>query len=227
LKTPRETRSLEGLKKIQEELAGKILLKDGFRKPVQRVAAVDLAYNRDEAFAAAIVYDYLDARVLEEHVIREALTFPYIPGFLAFREAPPITEAVKGLRTGFQILLLNAHGTAHPRGCGCASHVGLLLKKPTVGVALRKLCGEYAEKPLKAGDWRPLIYRGKTVGSALLSKPNCNPIIVSPGNLVTLESSITIVKHLLKGHKLPEPLRLAHNLANACRAEGLKGSTDR
>ena len=110
--------------------------------------------------------------------------------------------------------MLDSHGILHPLFCGCASYVGVMIKKPVIGAAKNKLCGEYAQKPDKIGEWVPLNYQGRIVGAVLLSKSSCNPIFVSAGHMITLETAVKIVKNFLVKFKIPEPTRLAHNLAN-------------
>lgn len=199
--------------KIQEDLSKKVVLEDGFGK-IERVAGVDIAYNGNQVVAAAVVLGYNSFRVIEEKHIETEVAIPYMPTFLAFREAGPIAKAVKHLQ--LDILMLDGHGIAHPRGIGVASHVGVLLDVPTIGVAKRILCGE-VEGEIKTGKPEPLIYEGKQVGYAYRSKERTNPLYISPGHKVSLESSLRIVKHCIKDHKLPEPTRLAHNLANSCK----------
>jgi len=137
-----------------------------------------------------------------------------VPTFLGFREGPAIVKLIKLRRRTPDVFLINAQGIAHPLFCGCASHVGVLAQKPVIGVAASNLCGEYDCEPVEVGDAVPMRYNGRVVGWVLKSKAGCNPIFVSPGHLVSLESSLKIVKDCLKNHKLPEPLQQAHRLAN-------------
>ncbi|MEM3028372.1 MAG: endonuclease V [Candidatus Bathyarchaeia archaeon] len=208
---------LEALRAIQREVASKALIIDGFKNPIHRIAAVDLAFfpKDDRCIVAALVFSItpkgLD--VLETLQVQGELRFPYIPGFLAFREGPPILKALRMLSTDFDILLCNAHGIAHPLGCGCSTYVGVKIGKPTIGIAMKLLCGDYV-KPIKLGQWMPVVYNSKIVGAAVLTKLGCLPIFVSPGHLVSLESSVKIVLGLIRGHKLPEPLWKAHKFAN-------------
>lgn len=197
--------------KVQEDLSKKVILSDRFGK-IERVAGVDLAYNGNQVIAAVVVLDYTSLRVIEEKHIETEVATPYMPTFLAFREAGPIAKAVKHLQ--FDILMLDGHGIAHPRGIGVASHVGVLLDVPTIGVAKRILCGEVEEEVI-TGKPAQLIHENRQVGYAYRSKDRTNPIYISPGHKVSIASSLRIVKHCIKGHKLPEPARLAHNLAKS------------
>lgn len=195
--------------KIQENLAKKVVLRDGFYK-LKRVAGSDLAFHGTRLFCASVALDYNSLEILEKRFIEAKVSFPYVPTFLAFREAAPIIEAVKKLK--FDVLMLDGHGIAHPRRIGIASHVGVQLNVPTIGVAKRILCGEVEEK-LVTGEPAPLVYKSEQVGYAYRSKDGTNPIYISPGHKVSLESSLKIVLHCIRKHKLPEPTRLAHMLA--------------
>ena len=201
--------------KIQEDLAKKVVLDDGFEK-IERVAGVDLAYNQDHAICAAVVLDYESLEIIEKHHTETKVEVPYLSTFLAFREAGPIMKAVENLE--FDVLMLDGHGIAHPRGIGVASHVGVLLDVPTIGVAKRILCGEVKGK-VETGKPAPLIHKNRQVGHAYRTKEGTNPIYISPGHKVSIESALSITKNCIKDHKLPEPLRLAHMLAKSCRGE--------
>ena len=197
----------------------KITLEDNISEPIELVAGVDLAFIEDLAIAACVSVSYDNLTVFEEATAIVKLKFPYIPGFLSFREAFGMVVAFRKLKKKPQVLMVNAHGIAHPRFCGCASHVGVVLKIPTIGIAKNKLCGEYSHEPVKVGDYVPLTYMGYVVGVVYKSKVGCKPIFISPGHMISLETSIKIVRHFLKGYKFPEPVRLAHNLANKVRSE--------
>ena len=202
------------LRNVQKEIAARVIIEDVFKDPIQAVTGFDIAYVDDEAVAAAVTMDYETLQVMEEKTSVEHVSFPYIPTFLGFREGPLIIKLAKKLGLEPDILMVNAHGIAHPLFCGCASHVGVSIKKSTIGLAGSKLCGHYEREPKRVGEWVPLMYNGRTVGAVLLSKRGCRPIFVSVGHMITLESAVRIAKKFLSMHKFPEPLRLAHILAN-------------
>lgn len=201
------TRQFSDFIREQAETAGKAILRDGFRTPIRTIAGFDQTFTGDSVVSAAVVCDYADMDVLERtHSVVKTQT-PYIPGYLYFREGPAVLEAHRKLKTKPDVLLIDGQGVCHPRGAGIAMHVGVNLSKPAIGVAKSRLCGDYeepCEKPSK------ITLDGKQVGWALKSRPGCNPILISPGNLVSVNSSLGIVKQCLRNHKLPEPLRLAH-----------------
>ena len=205
---------LEKLRKIQEYVAKKTTLQDNLNYPLRIVTGVDLAFSGEIAIAAAISLDYNTLQSIEEKIIQEKLSFPYIPTYLSFREGAIAARVVEMLQEPPDVLFIDSHGMAHPRFCGCATHIGVLLNIPTIGVAKNKLCGEITKIPKKPGEWSYLKYKRRNVGAILLSKARCRPIYISPGNRITLKTALKITKHFLRGYKLPEPIRQAHLLAN-------------
>ena len=205
---------LKKLEALQRRLAEKVILEDRFKQPIRVVAGVDLAFLGETAIAACVAVDYNSMETIEEAFFKHKLKFPYIPGFLSFREGPAMIFAMRKLRVKPQVFLINAHGIAHPRFLGCASQVGVLTGQPTIGVAQRILCGTYKEEPKEPGQWTTLTYKGRTVGALYKSKKGSKPIIISPGHKTTLKTAIKIVKKCIRGHKLPEPLQKAHRQAN-------------
>lgn len=207
-----QTIDLEKLRAIQRSIYKKIEISD-IHKTIEFVSGVDVAYSKEEAIIGIATFDFQNKKLVDRTIEIEKVRFPYIPGFLAFREGLPIIEAIKRMDVDSDIYMINAHGIAHPEGCGCACHIGVLIKKPTIGVASRILCGSCRIKPTKAGEWSPLNYNGKEVGVLLKSKDGCRPIVISVGNMITLEKSVSVVKAFLKNNKLPEPIRAAHEIA--------------
>jgi deoxyribonuclease V len=201
------------LRKIQNRIAKKVILEDEFSKPIKTIAGFDLAFLDDDALVAGVVLDYKNLKVIEIKILKTHLDFPYIPTFLSFREGPPIIKLYKKLKTKPDIIIINGHGIAHPLFCGIASYVGVLLDKPTIGVAQSKLCGNYNE-PKKFDEYSQITYKKRIVGYVYKSKKNCRPIFISPGHGLSLKSFIKIVKKCIKTDKLPLPLAIAHIQAN-------------
>jgi deoxyribonuclease V len=194
----------ETLKKQQVELAKKVSLEDGFGK-ITAVAGFDIAYSGRTAFCSAAVLGWSSMEVMEHKTIQARETFPYIPGFLAFREAPHIVRLFKKLTLKPDVILIDGQGICHPRGMGLASHVGVLLDMPSIGVAKSRLCGEYEEGESAS----KLFLEGRHVG--WVSKRKGSPVFISPGHKVSVNSSLEIVSHCTReGQRIPEPLRLAH-----------------
>ena len=146
--------------------------------------------------------------------------FPYVPGYLGFREAPALLAAWEGLATKPDLLLVDGHGRAHPRRCGIATHVGVLLDVPAIGVAKSILCGrvegDLGEEP---GSTAPLVDRGEIVAMALRTRARALPVYVGTGHRVSLETAVEWVTALSEGRRLPLPTRLAHDAANAARRD--------
>lgn len=194
---------LRRLAELQRTMAERIILEDS-PGDIHSVAGVDAAYSGDEAYAVCVIMDS-EANVTESRSAITSAPFPYIPGYLAFREAPAILSATRKA-SGFDVLLVNGHGVAHPQGCGLATFVGLELDMPTIGVARRMLVGDVEV----GGDhWAPIFFEGVVVGAEIRDLGKA-PVYVSPGHRMSLESSVEIVRGLRVKGGMPEPLRLAH-----------------
>lgn len=215
---------LNDLRSNQEKIAQHIVLDDNFNNPPSRIAGSDIAFINGRGVCACVIVQLPDLQVVETSIIINEITFPYITEYLAFREANSVISAYKQLKEQPDILLVNAHGFAHPRFCGAASHIGVLLNTATIGVASNNLCGIYRQEPLETGDAVMCTHLGKTVGYIFKSKKKCRPIFVSPGNKVSMLSAISIVKLCMGTHKMPEPIYLAHIEANKVRQEELTAS---
>lgn len=192
----------------QTALCKKIVAEDHLPKQIKRVAGVDVAYFEDKAIGAVVVLDYISLEALEEQTAIIANKIPYIPTLLSFREIPPAMACIKKLKLQPDVFLVDAQGYAHPYRCGFASHLGLALNRPTVGVAKSRLIGEAMEFEGKV----LLVDRDEVVGAAVTTKQGCKSVYVSVGHLTSLETSVKIVLHCSK-RRIPEPLLKAHNLA--------------
>jgi deoxyribonuclease V len=192
------------LANIQNDLSKKIIEEDSF-KNVENIAGVDVSFSRDNfAIAAAVVINFETLNVLEGKTLKVELPFPYIGGFLGFREADAIISVLKKLENNFDVLMVNGHGIMHPRGFGLASHVGLLIDMPTIGVA-KKLIGRnykiYDDESIKI-----IKFKYKSIGTC--NKHKC----ISIGHKISLKTAIDIVGKT-SVFKMPEPIRHAHILA--------------
>jgi len=157
-------------------------------------------------------------RELREKVIIEGgpdkVRFPYIPGYLSFREIPLLLKTFEKVQTIPDVVLLDGHGIAHPRGIGLASHVGLFLDLPTVGCAKNLLVGEFSPPDKTKGSYSIVKFGEKEVGWVLRTRDNVKPIFVSPGHKIGFEKSLGVVLKCCVEYRFPEPLRQAHILAN-------------
>lgn len=199
---------------IQEDLRKKLVLEDVPDAP-RTVAGIDVSYSRarDLLFAAIVV---LDAESLEPLETASAVlkpVFPYIPGLLTFREGPVALEAYERLSIEPDLLMFDGQGIAHPRGLGLASHVGVLLDKPSIGCAKSRLVGEFKEPKQKRGAMRTLSLHRTKVGVVLRTRDNTKPLFVSPGHRITVETAARTVLDMGRGYRLPEPTRRAHHEA--------------
>ncbi len=203
---------IQKLKKEQNNLRQKVTLKELDVSKINIIVGVDVSYFQDNALGVVVVLNK-DLELIDVVYNIDKVTFPYIPGFLAFREAPVILKCFEKLREKnlvTDVALFDGHGIAHPLGLGIASHVGVLLNIPTIGVAKRKLYGR-CDEPKCVGQSTPLFdEEGKIIGYCYFSKKNSHPIYISPGHLSNPETSLEFIKSLIKKHKLPEPTRLAH-----------------
>jgi deoxyribonuclease V len=175
------------------------------------VAGADCAFSGDKQtiFAAAVIYDRKTQRVIEvAHAVRP-VEFPYVPGFLSFREGPAVTQAIRALRHEFGAILFDGHGFAHPRRCGIAAHLAIELDKAGVGVAKSRLMGTFGKPALKAGATAPLMDGNEQIGVVLRTQKGIRPVFVSIGHRVNLESAIRLVLACGTRYRIPEPTRQA------------------
>jgi deoxyribonuclease V len=202
----------------QEGNEGRVRL-EPLPRPPRLVGGADAAYDRAarRIFGAIAVFSYPDLTLVEEAGLSGPCPFPYIPGLLSFREAPIIMEVWKKLRRLPEVLLVDGQGIAHPRGLGIASHLGLLLDIPTIGVAKSKLVGEGKEPGKRAGAASPLIWEGQSVGWILRTRTGIRPLFVSPGHRVSLMDSREITLACVGKYRSPEPLRRADQLSRTLR----------
>lgn len=209
-------RPLRRLVELQQTMSKRVVQKDDLGAG-ELVGGVDVAYRGDEAYTVCVVMDGR-LRVVASASVKVCVRFPYIPGYLSFREAPAVEAAAERV-SDFDVLLVNGHGLAHPRGCGLATHVGLDLGMATIGVARRRLVGRVGEA---VDDWAPLIYEGNVVG-ARLKMDYCSPVYVSIGHNISLKTSLEIVRRTMIHGRLPEPLKRAHQAAEELRRLGFSG----
>ncbi len=204
----------EELINIQNNLSRNLIISDLFIKPIRKIGGVDLSFIKDHAIVACVCVNYENFEIIEKKTCLMKLDFPYRPGFLWFREGPPIIRIIKSLDVLPDIFMINAHGLAHPRKFGCASHIGVNIEKPTIGIASSRLFGEVIRIPRKFGDIEPIKLNNETIGYTIKPKIG-KPIYVSPGHMISLESAVRITIYCLRNHRFPEPLYLSHRLAES------------
>jgi len=203
----KEEKELNALRRTQRLISKRVILEDPSAQ-IALIGAVAQSSAGGCIFSSAVVVDSQMSVIDESSSVAEACV-PYVPGFLFFREGPVLMAAVEKLHIQPDALIIHGCGINHPRFAGLASHVGVILKLPTVGVSKRPLCGEYAE-PRLPGSFTALTFEGKLLGFVLKTGINTKPIFVSPGNRMSLFGALHLVRRCTRQHRLPEPLRLAH-----------------
>jgi len=200
---------------IQQELAKEVIICDQL-DTVQYVAGVDMGFEESGSISrsAVAVLSFPDLQLVEQAIAYRPTTFPYIPGFLSFREVPAVLDALAKLTIAPDLILCDGQGIAHPRRFGIACHLGLLIDVPTIGVAKSLLIGKHEELPLERGAWKPLLHRGETIGAVLRSRTGVKPLYVSSGHRVSLPSAIDYVMRCTPKYRLPETTRWADKLAS-------------
>ena len=196
------------LKSMQTETAkqfkadGTIDLKD-----IKKIAGFDVTYDGENAICAGVIVDADTFEIIESKTIVVKTPMNYVPGFLAFREGPPIVQAYYDFEYDPDVLIIGGHGIAHPRKCGLATYIGVELAKPTIGIAKSLLEGE-----VKDGD---IILDGEVVGKEVITREHAKPLFVSQGNMIRLNTAVELIKKMIiPPHKMPEPLHIAHKLAS-------------
>jgi deoxyribonuclease V len=202
---------------IQEKLQAEVITEDKFDEPVQYVAGVDMGFEAEGTIsrAAVAVLSFPDLRLQETSIARRPTTFPYIPGFLSFREIPTVLDALEKIQTIPHIILCDGQGIAHPRRFGIACHLGVLINIPTIGVAKSLLIGKHQNLPEERGSWQPLIHKGETIGAVLRTRTGVKPLYISSGHRISLPTAIDYVLRCTTRYRLPETTRIADKLASS------------
>lgn len=200
--------TLSEARAVQDRLRRRVKVVPLKRLPVQ-IAAVDAAFVHDAVVAVASLYSFPAMEHREDAACRERVRFPYVPGYLTFREGHAVVSAVKRLQTAPDLILVDGQGIAHPRGIGIASHIGVILGIPAIGCAKSRLVGDFDEPAMKKGSWTYLSYGGARVGAVLRTRDNVKPVFVSPGHMTDIPSSVEIVMKCLSHYRIPDPLRRA------------------
>ena len=225
--TPKE--AIEIQKKLREEIRIVPLVKS-IGKTVADLkyiggADVSMSLFAKDGFAGFVTLSFSDSKfsnlkMIDHAVVKDEIKFPYIPGLLSFREIPMLVKAWEKLTKKPDVLVVDGVGIAHPRRMGIATHLGLVLGIPTIGCSKNVLYGVYNEPPLEAGSLSYMYDKynaEEKIGAAIRTKKNVKPVFISPGHLITLEESIEIIKKCVRLHRLPEPIRMAHNTVNEYR----------
>jgi deoxyribonuclease V len=201
---------------IQEKLQSEVITSDQFQEPVQYVAGVDMGFEADGTIsrAAVAVLSFPDLQLQETSIARRPTSFPYIPGFLSFREIPAVLDALEKIKITPDLILCDGQGIAHPRRFGIACHLGVLVDIPTIGVAKSLLIGKHEDLSETRGSWQPLVHKGETIGAVLRTRIGVKPVYVSSGHRISLTTAIDYVLRCTPKYRLPETTRIADKLAS-------------
>ena len=199
---------------VQERLKNQVVIRDEPGAP-ELVAGTDVSYQPGTSWARAAwaILRLPELQLVDRSTAEVSVHFPYVPGFLSFREIPPLMEAFAKLTIKPDLIVCDGQGIAHPRRFGLACHLGVLLDIPALGAAKSRLVGDYTMPQLQRGKRSPLIWKEETVGAVLCTKNGVKPLFVSSGHRIGLQTSIEVVLQLTGRYKLPETTRAAHALS--------------
>lgn len=205
---------------IQRKVAT-LITQDTPEKSFRFIAGVDVAFAKEEEFciAGAVLWDLRNKLVIEQCIATDKLRFPYIPGLLSFREAPAIIAALRKLQHTPDVLICDGQGLAHPRRCGIACHLGVLINLPAIGCAKSRLTGSYTEPGKIKGAGSPLLDQDTVLGTVLRTRDFVKPVFVSIGHKIDLPTAEQLVLACATGYRLPEPTRLADHLVTAAKQQ--------
>lgn len=204
--------NIEEAKEMQNELMRKVMLVPREKAP-RLIAGIDVAFLESHAIGVASLFTYPDLFHIEDRHAVTDVHFPYIPGFLSFREGPAMVCALSHFKKKPDIILVDGQGIAHPKGLGIASFIGVILNMPTVGCAKSRLIGDYSEPCMDKGCCSTLTYKERTIGSVLRTRERTRPVFVSPGHMTDLDHAIQVVMTCAVRYRIPEPLRRADHLS--------------
>lgn len=207
----------QALRMEQLQRAGDVIRHDDFlQNPPVFIAGADVGFEQEGAVtrAAIAILRYPSLELVEYRVARINTTMPYIPGFLSFREYPALLAAWEQLQQKPDLIFVDGHGISHPRRLGVASHFGLLVNVPTIGVAKQRLCGTFTPLDAAVGALAPLEDKGEQLGWVWRSKARCNPLFIATGHRVSTASALVWVQRCMAGYRLPEPTRWADAIAS-------------
>jgi deoxyribonuclease V len=218
-----DTLTLPEATAIQKELREKIILQPG-PATINTIAGADISFNRfsTTVYAGIVVLRFPELIPLAYSLVKAEVHFPYVPGYLAFRETPALLKAWQLLPEKPDVLVVDGHGIAHPRRMGIAAHFGALTDQSTIGCAKKLLFGKYEEPGNNQLDYTFINDKHEPIGCVLRTKKNVKPIFVSPGNKNNITDSVQLISKCIGKYRIPEPTRLAHEAVNAFRTGKLQ-----
>lgn len=199
-------------REIQHQLRERVVV-ESLRSEPEVIAGIDVSLKGGQVRAAVVLLSYPDLMPLQATTAEMPVSFPYVPGLLAFREGPVVLSVLEKLSCRPDVLMFDAQGLAHPRRMGLATHLGVLLDTPAVGCAKSRLCGTHLVPDRHKGSWVPLLDGDEVIGAVVRTRDGVSPVFVSIGHRVDLETAISLVLNCATKYRLPEPTRWAHRVA--------------
>lgn len=210
---------------VQKDLRARLVTENELTE-VRTVAGVDMSTASQRAHAAIVVLSFPELQPLETAAADLPLSFPYVPGLLAFREGPAVLAAIERLQIEPDLFMFDGQGLAHPRRMGIASHIGVIIDKPSIGCAKSLLCGEHGQVGPEVGDYSEIHHKGEVVGAVLRTRHGVKPVYISIGHRTDLATAISYVLRCGGGYRLPEPTRWAHRVAGGAKRPGVRAEQE-
>jgi deoxyribonuclease V len=179
--------------------------------------------DANRAIGAVVLFSYPEMRELERAAAEVPLEFPYVPGFLSFREIPALLATLRKLKQMPDLLFCDGQGYAHPRRMGLAAHLGVILDLPSIGCAKSLLIGEHDTVGRQQGEWSAIRDEAETIGAALRTRTDCTPMYISSGHRVSLETALRLTLSVCDGTRVPRPTREADRYVSRTKREALQG----
>lgn len=205
-------------KEIQEKLRSQIDIAER-KLNVSIIGGADISLNlySTTVYAGIVLLHFPSLQPFACSLIKAETRFPYVPGYLAFREVPALMKAYELLPKKPDVVVVDGHGMAHPRRMGIATHFGLIANQATMGCAKKVLTGKFVEPPLMQDTFSPLYDKDEQIGYAYRSKFKVKPVFISPGHLLGMNNALALIKNCTGMYRIPEPTRLAHEFVNKFR----------
>jgi deoxyribonuclease V len=213
-----ENTSIPEATRIQNELRNKVDISE-HELNITTIGGADISLNLYDTtiYAGIILLSFPQLQPVAYSLVKDETRFPYVPGFLAFREVPALVKVWEQMQQKPDLLVVDGHGIAHPRRIGIAAHFGAVSGQASMGCAKNILCGKYEEPAPEQGAYTPIMDKGEQIGYSFRSKSKTAPVYISPGHLLGMKNSLEIIKQCVGKHRIPEPTRLAHELVNRFR----------
>ena len=204
--------------RIQQDLRSTLDLQER-NLQLQTIAGADISLNlySTTIYAGIVLLSFPQLKPIAYSLVQGETRFPYVPGYLAFREVPALLQVWEQMPLKPDVLVVDGHGIAHPRRMGIAAHFGALTGQPSMGCAKNILFGKFAEPAIEQGSYSPIYDQQETIGYAFRSKAKTAPVYVSPGHKLGLHNSLSIIQQCVGKYRIPEPSRLAYELVNRFR----------